>query len=218
MLIKDRNTVSLFHFDESASKDECGLYWETSGILSLSTDIHKFGNSSLNTTRGGYLHRPSVCDFGDNDFTIDFWVYGTDDNLGSRVIISNSEGLHLKFQYRKFMVTSSNGSPLLFTPLITNFKNKWHHYACVSKDGTGYLFVDGKIQAKGCSINWAPLVFYGSGQTFIGVNTNTTSEKLNYYLDELRISNIARWTNNFIPLDVNRLYEDKIDNYYGVLK
>ena len=74
----------------------------------------------------------------------------------------------------------------------------WQHYALV-KSGSKYMvFNNGnKVVEKTNSNSIDPF----SGSLFIGAYNYSASwaRKIKGYIDELRISNVARWTTNFTP-------------------
>ena len=75
--------------------------------------------------------------------------------------------------------------------------NAWHHVA-LSFDGSAYrLFLDGSLENTWASS--ATIVATVFGNLVIGYNPFATSEGFNGYIDEFRLSSVARYTGNFTP-------------------
>jgi hypothetical protein len=74
--------------------------------------------------------------------------------------------------------------------------NTWNHFAFVRKGDTFYGFKNGTLTSTAKS----SLAIYGLGNIFLGKrNFNDNDYFFRGYLDEFRISKIARWTSNFTP-------------------
>jgi len=182
------------------------------GNAKISTTQEKFGNSSAYFDGSGdYLKIPGT--HGDFDilasassnYTLECWVYHTDSIGGDRVYMSQTEGSYQNSWYFRAV----GGAGLTFTAWsggsnIVGFQtssgllsqNTWHHVALV-KTGTNYkIFVDGTsatLNTTSDTSTWnshnAPLRIgdNGSGQYMVG------------YIDEIRISDTARYSSNFTP-------------------
>ena len=105
--------------------------------------------------------------------------------------VNNSGGTALEF------FASSNGSSWGIAEAKSMGSlslNEWVHFAVVRSGSTWYLFKNGQqtdtwssgLALAAGSNNWA-LGIYNNGNWFQG------------YIDEYRISTIARWTTNFTP-------------------
>ncbi|VBB08143.1 fibronectin type iii [Lucifera butyrica] len=205
----DQNTLALLHFEDGV-KDECGNDWiiQNNGV-SISQAQVKDGDGSayFNAIGGMYTDAASKFVFDTGDFTIDFWLYYIQGNyeasFGNVVLLldsresANSEqpiyitldsNYKLAFSIEDKVLTSSAGA---LKP------NEWIHITCVRNTGTGYIFVNGEIVASGdlnAGINKSFPIYLG-GDSY----TRTSIGAIEAYLDEFRISNIARWTSNFAP-------------------
>ena len=75
--------------------------------------------------------------------------------------------------------------------------NTWNHFAFVRNGDTFYGFKNGTLTSTAKS----SLAIYGLGNILLG--KRNLNDGLDYffkgYLDEFRISKIARWTTNFTP-------------------
>ena len=174
-----------------------------------------YNNSHFSTTQNGLLN-------GASTFTVEFWVKTSEnrsndlywqrpyffgnatngDNSGDFGITSNSgyvgmwEGISNLNTDQQFL---SNG-----TRINDNF---WHHVAAVNNGQTLNLYVDGNIigslvSGRQLITTTAPLTFGGATLDFaysgnVQGNVNFTSQSL---FGEARISNTARYSANFMPL------------------
>ena len=144
-------------------------------------------------------------DFGTGNFTIDFWVnfdvvVGT--NLGLfDMYIPNSEAAA-----SRLAITINNddngltvfvgGGENIATGNISLTTGQWYHIALVRQGLTSTkLYVDGTQSGSTYTGNYS--VAFSDTAWHIG-NWNTT-RCLNGFMDEFRISNVARWAANFTP-------------------
>ena len=173
------------------------------GNAAVSATQSKFGGSSIAFDgTGDYLSIASNTDFnfGTGDFTIEFWVYrnvsgaqhdildfrtaGTSQNV-PRVYI-NSANILAYFVAGATRITGGSGN------IVS--AGAWHHIA-VSRQGTSTkLFLDG-IQAGS---TWTDTTTYIQCPLTIGAQYNG-SNSVNGYIDEVRVSNTARYTATFTP-------------------
>lgn len=205
----DIYTKLLMHMDSIPLIDECGNTI-TNNSVTLNSNNYKFGNGSayFNGSNSSLTINSSNFNFGLNNFTIEGFVYmnsysgtiaggtlfgtnvtglnGWTLNLGENIsklrLISNLSGTW------KDDITVSTG---MGVPLQT-----WTHIALVRNADIIYIFVNGNLSAqKSGFLNYN---FTGS-LYYIGYFNNGAGVVacLNGNIDELRISNIARWTSNF---------------------
>ena len=82
----------------------------------------------------------------------------------------------------------------VWTPTL----NQWYHVALVRNSGTTTLYVDGVDRG-----NFADTLNYvqGNSRLYIGGwwNNSSTATGFNGWIDEVRVSNIARYTSGFTP-------------------
>jgi len=199
----DDYTVSLLHFDEEI-KDETGKVWTSSGSPTISATQSKFGGKSLYLDGSSYLSTSSVDDFnfGTSDFTIDWWEYRANNSSKSPVYTRNNSvlgGSLLVGQYSGGNIVyymSSDGASWNIANRVTMgtvILNVWTHYALVRKGNSIMAFQNGVLQS---TITSSSSILKGVSTPFIGYDGG------NYYtgyIDEFRISNVARWTEDFDP-------------------
>jgi len=186
-----------------------------SGNTNVSTAQSKFGGSSAYFDGvGDYLTVSGNTDFsfGTGNFTIEMWVrrdtftsyaalYSGDatlaqaTNLGIRIF--NTDG----------SVIVNVGSTNIMTATAALPLNTWAHLSVVRSSNTFYVFVDG-IQI-GSTGSYSGSITCSTGYPSIGGHTNYTDFK--GYLDDIRITKVARYTSNFTAPTA------AFDNYLGVM-
>jgi hypothetical protein len=193
----DQYTVSLLHFD-SGLTDESGKVWTANGGAATSTAQSKFGSSSLYLNGSGqYLitANSSEFDFQSADFTIDWWEYRTS-NANLKTCFARDTSIYYPYGCgisRDGVISfdvSAGGSVKLGNIVL----NAWTHYAVCRKNNTYYGFQNGELITTKYNTTSIPV---SSLSPSIGrFNDKSYFEG---YIDEFRISNIARWTSSFIP-------------------
>jgi len=201
-LVNDQYTSLLLNMD---SENESQVFVDSSfynnditsiGGISANTSNFKFGSASAYFNGiDAYLSvaSSSLWDFGTNDFTIDLWVYMT---TNASIMVGGDIGKwtwgvdssnNIGFGVYGVDNVVTTGGPVTF--------NTWHHIAITRESGVIYIFVDGdlkKTQAYTTNLVHSYL--------HIGHEPNRTfSPEVFYagYMDDVRISNYARWTSNF---------------------
>lgn len=193
----DEYTVSLLHFNDGI-KDETGKAWAAVGGAAVSTTQSKFGGSSLSLNSSQYLTIDIQDDFkfGTDDFTVDCWIYPTDVNSSSwNVIFDNRKNTASGTGFALFLYKGTLSMAIDNTSKTTSAMvglNSWQHIAITRENKTLFLFLNGELiyseamansLTDGCGLIGKAL----DGYNFIG------------YIDEFRISNVARWTSSFVP-------------------
>ncbi len=184
----------------------------------LDTSVKKFGTASgLFDGSDDYLSAGSHADWtlGNEDFTLDFWMYATVDSTGRDGIVSFQNGgsdveLHIGVGGDATGWSTSgnniclgvnwNGSSWgLQIKGNTNVCNStWHHVAIVRSEGRWYIYVDGILDAAGF------YTFTILSNTLL-IGTHITSDRFFAgQLDEIRLSRgIMRWSGSFVPPLIN---------------
>ena len=185
------------------------------GNTHLDTGQKKFGASSLQFDgTGDYVTSPNV-NGADEDWnflkstsstaTVECFVRHSDSIGGDRVYVSATEGAYSNSWYFRAV----NGGEVNFTAWDNGAtthsvrtgagvvsQNTWHHVALV-KNGTNFkIFIDGTDETdsggtdtstNSSEISELRIGDNGSGQLMVG------------YIDEIRISDTARYSSNFTP-------------------
>lgn len=208
----DENTLLLLHGEDLIDSSMYGLEINNSGVI-VSADQSKFGGKSLLFNRGNYLTIPAI-NFGSNDFTVDWWEYVSDDTAGTRfstVFASSYQtgaGGILVGCYEVVTKIYASSKTIFQWDLVSsqacfnnNAMNAWVHRAIVRDKSSLKIFTNGTLERT-----------YNIGTSAIGYNANSPFcigkwvsdyDQSGYsfcgYIDEFRISDIARWTSDFTP-------------------
>jgi len=176
------------------------------GNARISTSQAKFGTGSYTANSlNGYLRVTPFSDLalGRGDFTIECWYYpvsfpadvsivmgfrplNTQGNYPTVVInTSGRPSFYANFAYR---ITGDTGSITL---------NQWNSIAIVRYQGVTKLYANGTQTGE----NYVDTVNYLAGSCIIGASDFQQNGTFNIkgFLDEIRISNIARYTANYTP-------------------
>ena len=181
---------------DSAAQNNLTLY----GNAKISTGQAKFGNTSMVFDgTGDYFTLPSSSfkPFGTGDFTIECFA---------RFDAINGKGL---FQLGASYLPSAVTGPAVFASIATNnpwriyygtseadasvspSADTWYHVAYVRSSGVTKLYVDGtSVISQNDTTNYTNTFFViGGGYS--------SSFLMDGYIDEFRISHMARYTSNF---------------------
>ena len=209
IFVNDANTLLLLHMNGT---DGINYFIDDNGVRSsmsiiangnaaISTAQSKFGDASaLFDGTGDYLNISPTTDlaFGSSDFTIEFWVRTKttkftllfDGRPASTTgaypcIYTDASGI---VYYNTNNANAITGSTLSI--------NTWYHIA-VSRSGTSTkLFVNGTQSGLTYTDSTTYLI---SSLLRIGAGQYSLADYLNGYIDEIRISNSARYTTTFTP-------------------
>ena len=201
----DENTVFLLHGNTLEDESTNGLTITNHGV-SVSSTQSKFGGKSLYFNGASYLEVVSDSFlFANGDFTLDWWQYK--ENTGTFACINpwmNGDG------YSQFLLQHSGGANLYSAyndgdtwkalsgaPAFAQETGAWVHWAFVKKGTTVTTYRNGTKYWSGTVAN-----NYGSnnGGLLLGCHASATNrDYFKGYVDEFRVSNIARWTTDFTP-------------------
>ena len=207
------NTSLLCNFTNAGIIDQTGKnVLETVGNAQISTTQSKFGGSSMYFDgTGDGLKQPTSQNsnwyFGSGDMTIECWAYFNSvtgyqtlvdfRTTGGGGFSSSSFVLWVDAGTLSFYAGAYNtASPLLSGGSIST--GQWYHIAVSRYGGTTKLFLNGNQTATTTNA-WAQTVS-STDILSIGATTDVSSNYLNGYIDDLRITKgIARYTQNFTP-------------------
>lgn len=196
MYQKDSNTVALLHFDNDFS-DECGNVWTAFGNVQVDSSQKKIGNKSLFIPAGSYLQSNSnAYAFAGSDFTIEFWVYSATPNSAEFTSSAIVEGARGVIACGDTVAYGNNASfdARFYMPGLT--ANVWTHIAVVRKGNQFLYFVQGQLISQATVSNPITSTKFAIGARY---GDGMYPTKVPIYIDEFRISNKARWTQNFTP-------------------
>lgn len=216
VITHDLHTRLLLHGNDliDSSKDKRAI---TNTKVAISTAQSKFGDSSFYFDGSAYLTIPGY-DFGTDDFTIDWWEYPTNANAGTRftnvyctAFATQAGGLltHLycNNSLQVYLSNKTGGAStddwnvLAGKTLGNNVVNTWTHRAVVRSGSSLMFFKNGLLEHT-----------YNIGTNRIGYSADRpwgignwasdymlTGYSYTGYIDEFRVSDIARWTESFTP-------------------
>ena len=155
----------------------------------------KFGTSSIffNNSYIKYKIEDGTYKF-DKDFTIDYWLNQSKENLKENwsihLSVATKNGIMLVLNNGKFAVRGWD--VINYIELDPPPMDEWVHIAVTRKDGVLYVFYNGILQDS-VENNTT----FNNGSLFLGCDGTKWYEK-ETYIDELRILNgYCAWTENF---------------------
>jgi len=204
------NTKLLMHLDFSAFMDASPAQHDQAtvvGGVSISTAQYKFfGASALFNGTTGYLQYPTHTDWDfSGDFTIDCWI-----NVNALAPVGSARAIvtrHSADVTNYWILYYNENGTVVFSQVIGGVQQPitigssanlvvgtWAHIALVRSGDTQRIYVNG-VGGTPVATVINPAI---TGVLQIGVWADS-NYFLSAYLDEFRISNVARWTANFTP-------------------
>jgi hypothetical protein len=205
----DSNTLISLHFDDSLIKNE-GTLTQNFFLFNtptLNTSNKKFGTASMDTSgyNGVECHFPNM-PILTGDFTIEMWVYQRGNNKEDPVFLQWSSSQSHTDVYggisiepnaiyigeRSWELHYIGDDQLVF--------NQWRHHAVVRKGNTVTHYING---VAAYSFNYSGKVGNGDPSCLRIGHTTWNNNGSRYIfdgcIDEVRISNVARYNGNFTP-------------------
>ena len=191
----DENTVELLHFDnntiDTITNTDVLSSSPASSYISYSDSMNNFGKCVLTTQQTSFTSNLSIDPYT-SSCTIDFWVKPnnqsgfcgvcvTSDTLAGRIGFDSYNSLYIGADVA--------GDALSWVWSVPSNIGKWSHLAFVNDitNSKSYIFLNGNLLGSWTrSLRKNPI---------IGLSTILTTS----FVDEFRISNVARWTSNFNP-------------------
>lgn len=178
-----------------------------SGSATIAATQTKFGANALNNGAGGATNGISIPSIPalqfTTDFTIEMWAYPTTNSVnmilagkGAKALLWYASGPRLQLT-----IDGAGGAQINAAPTIA--LNTWHHIALTRQGNTWNIWLDGVSVGT----------YSGTAADSWGNNTNilylanaldqsgwgVTNPGFAGFIDEVRISNIARYTTTFTP-------------------
>lgn len=203
------NVMGLWHFDNSGTDQSSGAHTLTLGGTAAYTSAQSvFGGYSTFIGSGGWASIGGAIYNGINDFTIEFWYY---EPVAPNYRYFVADGMSgqgtntFNFAYnanstQKMELFTASGVNSGVAPTTGTFSfpvNSWHHYAYVRSGATFTFYYDGVTQPT-TSTAGNP-VGDGTHRWAIGSYMQASSGYPHGYFDEMRFSNVARYTASFTP-------------------
>lgn len=208
-----KDTSALLHLNGSDASttftDETGKVWGAFGNAQLDTAQKVFGTASLLLAGTDFIYTAPHDDFnlGVGNFTIEARVrvnsFPTLGFIMSQRISATASRTYQIYLYNAdrsihFSVHTSGGAigGDFNTDLSTG---TWYHVAIVRNSATLTCYLNGTAEATTYNISTysvnssqAPLLIGNAGYSY-------ATEGFNGWIDEFRISKVARWTSDFTP-------------------
>lgn len=177
--------------DSSASAKTITAY----GNATQSTAQSKFGGVSARFDGDGDYLSSSVSDITrfSGDFTVEFWAYALTHKsynvwFDNRSTVASSTGFTMASNSSGQMTLFTNNS-FTITGSSTFNTSQWIHFALVRSGSTIRLYQNG--QSIGTSTNSTN---FSDGALAVGISLPDQVHSVNGYIDELRVTKIARYT------------------------
>jgi hypothetical protein len=218
--VNDSNTLLLIHAD---STDASTVFLDDNGQGRSAVGLSAIGNAKVSTAQskfggtsaifddsGDYLVSPTVSagNFS-GDFTVECWIY-TSDTEGEflacqKYNTAQGWGFITRSNNRFIWTSSTNGTSCAATIISSNnayTNNTWTHVAVCHKNSTGLTEMFANGVRVGSVTEQNPITVDSAGSLLIGGNIYGVSSGLyqdgprflNGYLDEIRFSNIVRYS------------------------
>ena len=212
----DANTVLLYHFDNNITDSSTNAVSTTGNGSSItySTSIKKFGTHSMKL--GGtneYLSTPSLASLAvacptTGDYTLEFWCRQATGSGEDRWFSFGNNGLPsgagvpagicaswAGADYTTWNMYNSTANPMASGfPLFV--ADTWYHYCFQRESGALYMFLNGVWEDTFTSSDHsgfsAVSLLGGDANLFIGNRSGSSSEFVDGYYDEFRMSDNIR--------------------------
>jgi hypothetical protein len=215
--VNDANTLLLIHANGTDAstffEDDNGVRAQRAiqsvGNAQISTAQSKFGGSSMLFDGSGdsfVVDHSGQMRFGTGDFTMEFWYRPISKAQQYPVILNNKNGFSsgsIVFSDRhdanntklSVYIYNLSSSVPQFISTTTTANNTWYHVA-LSRSGTSLkLFINGT--QEGSTVTTSADIDTGAGTDSYYIGRDGSSSDYNGYIDEVRVSNTARYTANF---------------------
>lgn len=197
---RDDNTLLLLPSDDLTDRSPYSTPLTNHGVV-VSNTVSKFGTGSMYFDGTSYLSFESTnFNFGTGDFTIEFWARPEVLEASDRFLFSGSEkgDLFLGISGGTHLGIGRVGVAWDHKARVSLVSGEWNHVAVVKANGTMYFFLNGAV-----IYSLANSASYGFPSGKINVCAQGGLYCFNGYIDELRVSNVARWTAAFTPPSVS---------------
>ena len=170
--------------------------------VKLSTAKAKFGDTSMLFDGSGkaYIEGSNVVDFGAGDFTVEFFMNSTTGG-GEEVLLdarnsNDASGPMFTLETDtsdKIVYRVNAGNRIISGSAIST--DTWYHIAVCRSGTSTKLFIDGT--QSGSTYSDSTVYTQPNDRFILGGYYNSATYDFDGYIDELRISKMARYTSNF---------------------
>lgn len=199
------NTCLLCHAEDFTDSSNYAHTIINNNSVTLNTNYKKFGNSSFYFSGSNNLYvTPSKrFNFKDGDWTFDAWVrikmqsndsfFFSGGTTGSLFIGLRIDNSILTFGIGRAGIAWDNTYSLgIGNDTSLNRFPRWTHLAVVKSSNKVYFFENGSLKSTQDNVQSYSII---GDECDIGCQG--PAYYFNGYIDELRISNVARWTSTF---------------------
>lgn len=210
--VNDYATVVLAHMNGT---DGSSVFSDDVNTSRSAVGISAVGDAQVDTARSKFGGASGLCDgtgdhfaastiqttpIGTGDFTVEFWYYST--NTGTKYICDmkdadGQEGFQTRWSFSNntiiFRSINSGSTSNIFTTSASLSNNAWNHLAIVRNSGTITIYHNGTSIGSGSftkDMSASDVLYVGGTPGFTGINGN---------IDEVRVSDTARYTSGFTP-------------------
>jgi hypothetical protein len=213
----DANTKVMLHMNgidgSTTFTDDIGKLWTAAANAQIDTAQKKFGTASgLFDGIIDAISTPDHADFffGTGNFTIDFWIRFNSVAANTGIFEQGADGNnYLACWWQPGNSKIYVGSAILgawsilvnadWTPVV----DTWYHVAIVRQGLNANeltFYIDGSdISSALVAGAWNGAFHNQTGNFNLCLCSNIAVPSLNGWMDEFRLSNVARWTSNFTP-------------------
>ena len=167
----------------------------------------KFGSSSiLFDGTDDYLQIPDSDDWAfDRDFTVECWFRLANTGKNQALVFKGKDGATSANQWRlwvqstnvlRFSCTVVGDTAVTVYGSTTVSAGSWHHACIVRASGNFTLYLDGTADATNTNTS---AIKNQSEPLYIGNEHDSGAWDMDGWIDEIRISRVARWDANFTP-------------------
>ena len=195
---KDEHTLLLLHCDDYSDSSMYGIELMDKSAQ-VSTEQSKFGGKSMYFNGSTRLSIDDVSarifDFGTGDFTVEAWIYPEEITTDNFIFSGSADGAFF-FGRKGYNTIGIGRANILWdteAPVATPAAT-WSHVAAVRSKGQVSLYVNGNQTGPLANTNAYSMAGF---MAYIGSQGSNLYYK--GYMDEIRVSNVARWTESFVP-------------------
>lgn len=202
--VYDKNTILMLHGQDLTDSSQYSVPITNQGVQ-VSSEYSKFGGKSLYFNGSAMMQAVSDrLDLRSTDFTVDWWEFTPTYISRSGLWCfgdSDTYGLLSGYVYDGLTsFISSNGESWDIANILktgSTLPNQWVHRAIV-RNGNKILFFENGTMVS--SVETSLSLYQNRNCISFGRCWHNIYAKA--YIDEFRVSNVARWVENFTPPDV----------------
>jgi hypothetical protein len=220
--------VEVIHEHSTMASGYVEHYTSTGTVGSSKYSSKQFGNAlSYNGSQYATFGTPSSLNLGVNSFTIEGWIYPTN-NTHMRLVSQwngMTAGYNISFNFSDLQVNLYSGVNTLFYRAGVVSLNTWSHFAVVVDRDLNQMriYINGSQAGVSQDITGFGTLTGGVATCLGTASYACASADYKWYgsMDELRISNSVRYSTNFTPSaasfikDANTLGLYHFDERYG---